>query len=98
MGLQCKDNNDTYNKVKSDPRYTGPEWDVYLNWIEIDYWREFISQNNELEFSTETLPAVTKTVQYSIAGFSRADVGIFQIDRAGAVAKIINQPLDQGLK
>ncbi|MFC1713745.1 C25 family cysteine peptidase [Candidatus Poribacteria bacterium] len=90
LGLQCRDTNDTYNKVKNDPRYTGPEWDVYLNWAEMDYWREFISQSSQLEFSTETIPPVTKTVQYSIAGFSRADVEIFQIDRAGAVAKIIN--------
>ena len=54
LSLECKDDNGTYEKVKNDPRYTGPEWDVYLNWIELDYWRDFTPQGSTLEFSTET--------------------------------------------
>ena len=90
LELRCRDDNGTYSKIHNDPRYTGPEWDVYLNWIEVDYWREFVPRSNTLEFSTETIPPVTKTVQYSIAGFSGREVEVFQIDRAGAIAKIIN--------
>jgi hypothetical protein len=83
LTLHCEDDNKT-----SDA--TDPKWDIYLNWIEIDYWREFKADNNRLGFSTETFPPVTRTVQYAVEGFSVPDIEVFQIARAGAIAKIIN--------
>jgi len=83
LALHCEDDNKT-----SDA--TDPKWDLYLNWIEIDYWREFTADNNRLQFSTETFPPVTRTVQYAVRDFSRSDIEVFQIARAGAIAKIIN--------
>jgi hypothetical protein len=88
LTLYCRDNNGT-----SDA--TDPKWDVYLNWIEIDYWREFRADDNRLEFSTETYPPVTKTVQYAVEHVSGSDIEVFQIDRSGAIAKIINPKVDK---
>jgi len=92
--LNCLDNNNTLEKYTIDP--TSPKWDLYLNWMEIDYWREFRADKNRLEFSTETVPPVTKTVQYKIEEFSTPDIEIFQIDRLGAIAKIINPKVEKG--
>lgn len=93
--LYCMDDNDTHEKVKYDPRYTGPEWDVFLNWIEIDYWREFRAHNNRVEFSTETSPSITMLPTYSITEFTGPNIEIFQIDRSGAIAKIINPEVNK---
>ena len=83
LTLHCLDANGTSNA-------TDPKWDVYLNWIEMDYWHEFKADNNKLKFSTKTYPPVTRIVQYSITGFTRPDVEIFQIDGTRAIARIIN--------
>jgi len=89
MSMKCLDNNGTSES-------TDPKWDVYLNWIEVDYWREFRTNENRLEFSTETVPPVTKTVQYSVDGFTTPDIEIFQIDKSGAIAKIVNPKIEKG--
>jgi len=90
LSLYCQDDNGTYNKATSDPRYTGPKWDVFLNWIEIYYWREFAASANILAFSTQTVPPVTKKVQYILTRFSSPNIEIFQISGNGAIAKIAN--------
>ncbi len=87
--MNCKDNNGTTEG-------TDPKWDVYLNWIEMDYWREFRASGNRLEFSTETFPPVTKTVQYAVDEFTTPDIEIFQIGKSGAIAKIVNPKIEKG--
>ncbi len=88
ISMKCLDNNGTTEG-------TDPKWDVYLNWIEIDYWREFRTNENRLEFSTETVPSVTKTVQYLVDGFTTPDIEIFQIGKSGAIAKIVNPKIEK---
>jgi hypothetical protein len=89
ISMTCSDNNGTSGD-------TDPKWDVYLDWVEIDYWREFRTNQNRLEFSTETVPPVTKTVQYSVDGFTTQDIQIFQIGKSGAIAKIVNPKIEKG--
>jgi len=81
--IECQDKNDTRDD-------TDPKWDVYLNWYEVDYWHEFATNNNTLEFSTDTIPSVTRNALFSVSKLTRSDIEIFQIDKSGAVAKIIN--------
>jgi len=88
LEIECDDKNDT----KDD---TDPKWDVFLNWVEVDYWHEFVTNNNILEFSTETLPAVTKDTLFSVSKLTKPDVEVFQIDKLGALAKIINPEVKQ---
>ncbi|MBD3183790.1 hypothetical protein GF312_16015 [Candidatus Poribacteria bacterium] len=83
LTLNCLDWNGTTSA-------TDPKWDVYLNWVEIDYWREFRADKNRLMFSTETYPKVTKNVQYLVEDFTNSNIEIFQIDGSSAIAKIIN--------
>jgi hypothetical protein len=93
LNLECEDNNGTLERFSVDS--TAPEWDLYINWIEIDYWRDLTAENNRLEFSTETAPPIQRTTRYVIDGFSNKDVEIFQIDESGAVAKIINPKVEK---
>ncbi|MGB9595316.1 MAG: C25 family cysteine peptidase [Candidatus Poribacteria bacterium] len=81
--LECEDNNDTRDD-------TDPKWDLYLNWYEVEYWREFVAKNNILEFSTETIPSVTRNAVFTITKMTRPEIEVFQIDKLGAIAKIIN--------
>jgi len=95
LSLYCLDNNGTYEKAMGDPGYSGPEWDLFLNWIEVHYWREFIASENALKFSTQTVPPVTKKVQYKITNFTSSEIEIFQISGNGAIAKITNPSVEK---
>lgn len=86
--IECGDNNGTQDD--SDPK-----WDAYLNWIEVDYWREFATNTDSLEFSTETVPSVTRNAVFSVSNFSRNEIEFFQIDQTGAIAKIINPKIEK---
>ncbi|MEK7396393.1 MAG: C25 family cysteine peptidase, partial [Candidatus Poribacteria bacterium] len=86
--LESEDNNDTRDD-------TDPKWDLFLNWIEVEYWHEFVPEDDKLEFSTETVPAVTKNALFSISKVTKPNVEVFQIDKLGAVAKIINSDVKQ---
>jgi len=88
LEIECKDNNDTRDD-------TDPKWDVFLNWIEVDYWHEFLTNNDKLEFSTETIPDVTKNTIFSVSKLTKPNVEVFQIDNLGAIAKIINPDVKQ---
>ena len=92
LTLECEDNNGT---VANPEDSSSPKWDVYLNWVEVDYWREFIADKDFLEFSTETIPSITKTARFTISNFSNPDINVFQIDKFGAIAKIINPEIQQ---
>jgi hypothetical protein len=83
MEIECLDKNDTGDD-------TDPKWDLYLNWIEIDYWHEFATKTDSLEFSTDTNPSVTQNTVFSVSNFSKPEIEVFQIDESGAIAKIIN--------
>jgi len=81
--LECEDNNDTRDD-------TDPKWDLYLNWYEVEYWREFVAKDDKLEFSTETIPSVTRNALFTITKMTKPEIEVFQIDKLGAIAKIIN--------
>ena len=59
---------------------------VYLNWIEIEYNRSFIAQNNKLIFNIES--EGPKTIQ--IKNFSRPDIYVFDITDPYNPKEIIN--------
>jgi hypothetical protein len=81
--IECHDKNDTRDD-------TDPKWDSYLNWVEVDYWREFLATNNSIEFSTETLPSVSMNSVFTVRNFTNPEIEVFQIDASKAIAKIIN--------
>lgn len=88
FSLSCDDNNGTTAE-------TDPKWDVYLNWIEVDYWRNFTAEKDFLEFSTDTLPTTAKTAQFSVRNFSSPDIAVFQIEGSSAIAKVINPKVEE---
>lgn len=49
---------------------------IYLNWYKIKYPRYFQTNNDYIEFSSDSIP--DKTVQFEITGFSNSDILLFK--------------------
>ena len=88
LSMTCEDNNGTSDE-------TDPKWDLYLNWIQFEYWRDFVAEENSLEFSTVTFPSVSRTSAFSIKNFNSPDIVIYQIVGSNAVARITNQMVER---
>ena len=59
---------------------------VFVNWIEIDYYHTYVAENDELLFSAPGAGAF----QFEINGFSSNDVEVFNITDTDNVVRIIN--------
>lgn len=59
---------------------------IFVNWIEIDYFDTYVAEKDELHFGVPT----AGTFQFKVSGFSRNDVNIFDITDPANVARIIN--------
>jgi len=57
---------------------------LFVNWIEIDYWDTYVAENDELFFGA---PAAG-TFQYEVTGFSSNDVQVFDVTDPADVAII----------
>ncbi len=65
---------------------------VYLNWIEVDYWRHFTAINDQLSF---TVNGSGKALM-ELNGFSQPDILIFDVTDPNAVAEVINFSVETG--
>lgn len=59
---------------------------VFVDWIEIDYFDTYVAEDDELLFSAPT----AGTFQFKVSGFSSNGVNIFDITDPAHVARIIN--------
>ncbi len=67
-----------------------PGHQLFINWIEVDYWRAYVAQNNELGFGA---PAAD-TFQFEITGYTNANVErVFDITNPANVSIITGPTL-----
>ena len=65
-------------------------YDFYLDWYELDYWRNFRADANRLEFNTNTEPRNRGKVQYRIENIFNETIDVYQLDEKGIASKLIN--------
>ena len=78
MRIEAFDDNDT----------PPGSYDFYLDWYEIDYWRNFQADNNRLEFNTDTEPPKRGQVQYRIGNIADETIDIYQLDENGITSRL----------
>ena len=61
---------------------------IYLNWIEVKYWRTFEAVNDQLVFTVNRNGAVT------VPKLSQSDILIYDITNPNAAAEVINFAVD----
>ena len=64
-------------------------YDFYLDWYELDYWRNFQAEANRLEFNTNTEPRNRGKVQYRIGNIFNEAIDVYQLDEKGIMSKLI---------
>ena len=78
MRIEALDNNET----------PPGSYDFYLDWYEIDYWRNFQADNNRLEFNTTTEPIYRGEVQYRVGNIIDDTIDVYQLDESGITSKL----------
>jgi hypothetical protein len=70
------------------PGDTGAVVDViYLDWIELDYWRTFEAVTDRLRLNLEALP---QEIQVAVTKLSQPDIVIYDITNPFDVAEVVN--------
>ena len=64
-------------------------YDFYLDWYELDYWRNFQADANRLEFNTNTEPRNRGKVQYRVGNIFNETIDVYQLDEKGITSKLI---------
>lgn len=62
--------------------------DFYLDWYELDYWRNFQANTNRLEFNTNTEPRNRGKVQYRVSNIFQETIDVYQLDDNGITSKL----------
>ena len=62
--------------------------DFYLDWYELDYWRNFQANTNRLEFNTNTEPRNRGKVQYRVSNVFQEMIDVYQLDDNGITSKL----------
>ena len=57
---------------------------VFLNWIEINYFDTYVAENNKLVFTTPS----SNTLQFDVTGFTQSDIGVFDITNPNNIVLI----------
>jgi len=79
--------NEGENTITLSTGGTGAEYDAsFLNWIEITYYRNFVSENNCLKFSYSN----SGLFQFDVKGFTENEIEVFDITEPANPARIIN--------
>ena len=79
MRIEALDRNDT----------PPGSYDFYLDWYELDYWRNFQAEANRLEFNTKTEPRNRGQVQYRVGNIFSEKIDVYQLDENGISSKLI---------
>lgn len=64
-------------------------YDFYLDWYELDYWHNFRSEANRLEFNTNTEPRTRGTVQYRVRNIYHDTIDVYQLGDGGITSRLI---------
>ncbi len=78
MRIEAFDDNDT----------PAGSYDFYLDWYEIEYWRDFQAEFNRLEFNTNTEPLNRGQVQYRVGNFFNETIDVYGLDENGITGKL----------
>jgi len=69
------------------PGDTGHDVDsVFLNWIEVDYWRHFTAVDDQLVFTVDD----SDRIQIEVKNLSQPDILVFDITDPNTVTEIVN--------
>ncbi len=79
MRIEALDRNDT----------PPGSYDFYLDWYELDYWRNFQAVANRLEFNTNTNPRNRGQVRYQVGNIFSETIDVYQLDENGISSKLI---------
>ncbi len=72
----------------SEPGDTGAPIDqIYINWIEIEYWQDYIATNDVFLFQGRREPG---TRQFEVTNFSTSNIQLFDITDSTNVKRIAN--------
>ena len=73
------------------PGDTGAETDIhYINWFEIDYWRDYVATDDSLMFWGRDVGRR----QFEIKNFSNGNVSVYDITDSSAIARFKNISID----
>ena len=78
MRIEAFDNNDT----------PPGSYDFYLDWYELEYWRDFKAEVSRLEFNTNTEPRNRGQVQYRVGNIFNETIDVYQLDENGITSKL----------
>ncbi|MEO2004816.1 MAG: C25 family cysteine peptidase, partial [Candidatus Poribacteria bacterium] len=82
------DNNDTANDKGDLPE---SRVDVYLDWYELDYWREFRHTTRGVLISSSIYPSLQAgPVRYQLTGYPTGQVFAYELGDAGIIGKFAN--------
>ena len=83
-------NTTNYMRIEAfDTNDTPPgSYDFYLDWYELDYWRDFQAVGNRLEFNTNTEPLNRGQVQYRVRNFFSETIDVYQLDKNGITSRL----------
>ena len=79
-----------YMRIEAfDDNDTPPgSYDFYLDWYEIEYWRDFQAESNRLEFNTNTEPRNRGQVQYRVGNFFNETIDVYALDENGITSRL----------
>ena len=83
-------NTTNYMRIEAfDDNDTPPgSYDFYLDWYEIEYWRDFQAEANRLEFNTNTEPLNRGQVQYRVGNFFNETIDVYALDENGITSRL----------
>ena len=84
-------NTDNFMRIEALDRNGTPpgSYDFYIDWYELDYWRNFQAEANRLEFNTNTEPHNRGQVQYQVGNIFSEKIDVYQLDENGISSKLI---------
>ncbi|MDE0019020.1 MAG: C25 family cysteine peptidase [Candidatus Poribacteria bacterium] len=83
-------NTTNYMRIEAfDDNDTPPgSYDFYLDWYELEYWRDFQAESNRLEFNTNTEPLNRGQVQYRVGNFFNETIDVYALDENGITSRL----------
>ncbi len=84
---------DGYNKIKIEYQPNNDASFAYMDWIELDFYRQLNAIDNVLEFYS---PDSAGVFNYSIQSFSSDDIFVFDVSQFNEITRIQNTKISNG--
>lgn len=86
-----------YMRIEAfDTNDTPPgSYDFYLDWYELEYWRDFQAESNRLEFNTTTEPRKRDQVQYRVGNIFNETIDVYELDENGITSRLTGGTISQ---